>query len=145
MGSVKFLKKQACSPGGSWIQAPLGTKQRGKSRSLGRAPVSHNPGQKAHFPYCCCSVAKSCPILCNPMDYSTPGFPLLHCLLEFAQTHIRWCYLTISSSAALFFFCLQSFPALGSFPGSQLFTSGGQSIAASASVLTVNIQGWFSF
>ena len=34
-----------------------------------------------------CLVAQSCPTLCNPMDYSTPGFPILHYLLEFAQTH----------------------------------------------------------
>ena len=38
----------------------------------------------------CCSVAKSCLTLCNLMDYSTPGFPVLHCLLEFAQTHGHW-------------------------------------------------------
>ena len=36
---------------------------------------------------CCCSVVKSCPTLCDPMDYSTPA---LHCLLEFAQTHVLW-------------------------------------------------------
>ena len=56
-----------------------------------------------------------------------------------------WCYLTISSSVAGFSFCLQSFPASGSFPVSQLFESGGQSIRASASatVLPMNIQGWF--
>ena len=57
----------------------------------------------------------------------------------------EWCYLTISSSVIPFSSCLQSFPASGSFPVSQLFTSGGQSIGASvsASVLPVNIQGWF--
>ena len=55
----------------------------------------------------------------------------------------RWCYLTISSSAVPFSFCLQSLPVSGSFPGSQLFTSDGQSIGASASVLPMNIQGWF--
>ena len=38
----------------------------------------------------CCSVTKSCPALCNPMDCSTPGFPLLHHLSEFAQTHVHW-------------------------------------------------------
>ena len=55
-----------------------------------------------------------------------------------------WCHLTISSSVVSFS-CLQSFPASGSFPMNQLFTSGGQSIgvSASASVLPVNIQGWF--
>ena len=54
-----------------------------------------------------------------------------------------WCYLTISSTAA-YFFCLQSFPVSGSFPTSQLFSSGAQSIgaSASASVLPMNIQGW---
>ena len=54
-----------------------------------------------------------------------------------------WCHLTISSSVVPFFSCLQSFPAAGSFPMSQFFASGGQSIGASALVLPVNIQGWF--
>ena len=40
-------------------------------------------------PYCC-SVSQSCPTLCDPMDYSTPGFPVLHYLQEFAQTHVHW-------------------------------------------------------
>ena len=39
---------------------------------------------------CCCSVAQSCPTPCNPMDCSTPGFPILHHLLELAQTHVHW-------------------------------------------------------
>ena len=39
---------------------------------------------------CCCSVTQSCPTLCDPMDYSTPGFPVLHCLPEFAQIHVHW-------------------------------------------------------
>ena len=58
----------------------------------------------------------------------------------------RWCHRIISSSVAPFFSCPQSFPASGSFPMSQLFTSDGQSIGASAlaSVLPMNIQGWFS-
>ena len=50
---------------------------------------------------------------------------------------------SISSSVTTFSSCLQSFPASGSFPVSQLFTLGGQSIGASASVLPMNIQGWF--
>ena len=55
----------------------------------------------------------------------------------------QWYYLTISSSATLFSFCLQSFPESGSFPMSQFFASGGQSIGATASVLSMNVQGWF--
>ena len=56
-----------------------------------------------------------------------------------------WCHPTIPSSVVPFFSCLQSFPAPGSFPMSQFFTSGGQSIgvSASASVLPMNIQDWF--
>ena len=57
----------------------------------------------------------------------------------------QWCHLTISSSVVPFTSCLQSFPASGSFPRSQFFTSGGQiiGVAASASVLPMNIQDWF--
>ena len=56
----------------------------------------------------------------------------------------QWCHPTISSSAVLFS-CPQSFPASGSFQMSQLLASGGQNIgvSASASVLPMNIQGWF--
>ena len=56
-----------------------------------------------------------------------------------------WCHPTISSSVIPFSSCLQSFPASGSFPMSQFFVSGGQSIGASSSisVLPVNIQDWF--
>ena len=55
----------------------------------------------------------------------------------------QWCHPTISSSVAPFSSCLQFFPASGSFPMSWLFTSSGQSIGASESVLPMNIQGWF--
>ena len=57
----------------------------------------------------------------------------------------RWCLPTISSSVILFSSCVQSFPASESFPMSQLFTLGSQSIGDSASVSTLpmNIQGWF--
>ena len=39
---------------------------------------------------CCCSVAKSCPNLCNPMDYSMPGYPVSHYLWEFPQMYVHW-------------------------------------------------------
>ena len=61
-----------------------------------------------------------------------PGFPVLHCFLEFAQNSYplsQRCYPTISPSVSLFSSCPQSFPVSGSFPMSRLFTSGGQSIA----------------
>ena len=56
-----------------------------------------------------------------------------------------WCHPTISSSVVPFSSCLQSFPASGSFPRSQFFASGGQSIgaSASASLLPMNIQDRF--
>ena len=50
---------------------------------------------------CCCSITKSCPTLCDPMDCGTPGFPVLHYLSEFAQTHIHWVDDAIQSSHPL--------------------------------------------
>ena len=97
---------------------------------------------------CCrCSVAKLCPTLCGPMDCSMRGSLVLHYLPELVQSCplSQWCHLTISSSVTPFSFCLQSFPASGSFPMSRLFTSGSQSTEAwaSASVLPMSIQGDF--
>ena len=91
------------------------------------------------------SVTQSCLTLCDPMVCSTPGFPVHHQLPEPTQTHVQWCYPTISSSVVPCSSCLQSFPASRSFPVSWFFTSGGQSIgvSASASVLPMNIQDWF--
>ena len=85
---------------------------------------------------------------CNPLDCSTPCFLVLHGLPEFAQIQWalnQWCHATISFSVASFSSCPQSFPASGSFPMSQHFASGSQSTgaSASASVLPMNIQGWF--
>ena len=74
-----------------------------------------------------------------PCPSSTPGVHPNPCPLS------RWCHPTISSSVIPFFSHLQSFPASGSFPTSQLFASGGRSIGASgsASILPMNIQDWF--
>ena len=98
---------------------------------------------------CFCLVAKSCPTVCDHMDCSTPGFPVLHYLPESAQIQVHWVndaiQPSISSSDALFSSCPQSFPALRSFPISRLSVLGGQSTgaSASASVLPKDIQGWF--
>ena len=68
------------------------------------------------------SVAQSCPTLCDPMDCSTPGFPVLHQLPELAQTYVHCVSDAIQPSHPLSFSsCLQSFPAAGSFPMSQFF------------------------
>ena len=78
------------------------------------------------FLICCCSVTQSCPTLCI-----TPGFPVLHYLPEFAQTHVHWVDDAIQPSHPLFP-PLSSYPqcsqASGSFPVSWFFASGGQSI-----------------
>ena len=85
---------------------------------------------------------------CNSMKCSMPDFPVLDYLPEFAQTRVRWVNDAIQpsqSSIVPFSSCLQSFPASGSFPMCWPFASGGQSneASASASVLEMNIQGWF--
>ena len=92
-------------------------------------------------------VAQLCLTLCDPVDCSTPGLPVHHQLLEFTQTHVHWVSDAIQPSHPVVpFSCPQSFAASGSFPVSQFFTSGGQSIEVSASTLVfpVNIQKWFS-
>ena len=83
----------------------------------------------------------------DPTDCSTLGFPVLHYLPEFAQTHVHWVSDACQPSHPLL---PSSPPALSlsqheSFPMSQLFASGSQSIgtSASASDLPVNIQCWF--
>ena len=86
----------------------------------------------------------------QPMNCSTPGLPVHHQLLEFIQIHVHWvgdAHPTISSSVIPFSYRLQSFPASGSFPNSQFFASGDQSIGISASalVLPMNIQDWFAW
>ena len=92
------------------------------------------------------SVTQSCPTL-QPQELQhtrppgpspTPGVYPNSCPLN------HWCHPTISSSVIPFSSCPQSFPAWGSFPMSQLFTSGGQSIGVSdsTSVLPMNIQDW---
>ena len=99
----------------------------------------------SHFPVQFSSLTQSCPTLCDPMDCSTPGLPVLHYLPKPAQTHVHSVYDVIQPSHSLppssFTFSLSV--ASVSFPVSQLLTSGGQSIGASASVLLVHIQGWF--
>ena len=67
----------------------------------------------------------------DPMDCSTPGLPVHHQILVMGTNSCPfswWCHPTISSSVVPFSSHLQSFPASGSFPMSQLFASGGQSM-----------------
>ena len=47
-------------------------------------------GDNINLPCCCCSVAKLCPALCDPVDCSTPDLPVPHCVPEFAQVHVHW-------------------------------------------------------
>ena len=90
------------------------------------------------FPFS--SVAQSCLTLCYPMDCGTPGFPVHHQLPELTQTHVHQISDTIQPSHHL-----QTFPASGSFPVSQFFPSGSQSIGVSASALVLpkNIRDYF--
>ena len=92
---------------------------------------------------CCCSVAWLCPTLCDPRSaahQTSLSFMITWSLLKLvsiesvmSSNHLVLCPLLL----------LPSIPASGSFPVSQLFTPCGQSIGASASVLLINIQGWF--
>ena len=131
-----------CSP--SWTLFPPHTIPLG--RPSAPAPSIQYRGIKSENLISCsyCSVTQSCPTLCEcssqvPFPSSTPRACSNSCPLSW------WCHPTISSSVVSFSSCLQSSPASGSFHMSRFFTSGGQSIgaSASASVLPVNIQDWF--
>ena len=63
------------------------------SRVISSVGVSGTAGWEKgneECPWGCCSVTKSCPTLCDPMNCSMPGFPVLHHFPEFAQTHVHW-------------------------------------------------------
>ena len=86
-------------------------------------------------------------LLCDPMDCSTPGFPISPTPRACSNSYSlsQWYHPTISCSVVPFSSCLQSSPASGPSLISQLFVSGGKNIGAStwASVLPMNIQDWF--
>ena len=92
------------------------------------------------------SVTQLCPPLRpHGLQHTRPPFPSpTPGLYSNSSPLSQWCHPTISSSVVPFSSCLQSFPASGSFPISQFFASGGQSIGlwASTSVLPMNTQDW---
>ena len=93
------------------------------------------------------SVTQLCLTLGDPMDCSTPGFPIHHQLPELAQTHVHWVGDAIQPSHPVIPFSssLQSFSVSESFPMSCFSPLGHQNIevSASASLLPINIQDWF--
>ena len=96
-------------------------------------------------PFICSSVAQTCPILWDPMDYSMPGFPFLHYLPEFAQTHVRWVGDAIQLSHPLSTpspFALNLSQHQGLF---QWVNSSHQvaKVLELQSVLPMNVQSWF--
>ena len=90
------------------------------------------------------SAAQSCPTLCNPMNRRPPCPSPAPGVYSNSCPSSRWCHPATSSSVVPFSSYPQSLPASGSFPMSQLFAWGGQSIGVSAlaSVLPMNTQDW---
>ena len=126
--------------------------------ALVRGPRSHMPhnvaknkNKPAPTLSCACSLQFSRSVIFNSLQSCVlqharipcPSSTLGACSNSYPSS--RWCHLTISASVIPFSSHLQYCPASGSFPVSQVFTSGGQSIgaSASASVLPMNIQEWF--
>ena len=95
------------------------------------------------------SERESCSVMCDSLRSHGMQHARLPCSSPSPRVYSNscplswWCHPTISSSVVPFSYRPQSFPASGSFPMSQFFASGGQSIGASASVLPMNIQDWF--
>ena len=130
MGDVSFCSGRSspiagipCGP--SWSSLAVCPLQRGRC-PLGRAPavtlVSSpllRPSAVVCFTLHCCSVAKSCPTLCNPMGCSTPGLPVPHHLQEFAQVHVYCISDAIQPSHPL----MPSSPLPSIFPSIRDFSS----------------------
>ena len=97
----------------------------------------------------CCLVTKSCLTLCDPMDFSMPGLPIPHYLMEFAQVQVYWIgnviqpFHPLLSSSPSAFSLSQHQGFVFFFPVRLLFILGAQSIGASAPILPMNIQSWF--
>ena len=110
------------------------------------------PGRETKIPKCTVAQFSSAQLLSRVQLLVTPWTTARQASLSITNSQVypnphpwsRFCHPTISSSVVPFSSCPQSFPESGSFPMSQLFKSGGQSIgvSASASVLPVNIQDW---
>ena len=122
------------------VSPPIFISHFSPSSLLGRAILKDSSVQFSHSVVSNSLQADELQCARPPCPSPTPGVYPNPCPLSW------WCYPTISSSIVLFS-CPQSFPASGPFPMSWLFTSGGQNIglSASASVLPMNIQGWFPF
>ena len=116
---------------------------------LSRWVITFLPRSKCLLICCCCSVTQLCPTICDSMDCSTPCCPVLHHLLEPAQTHVHWVCNAIQPSHPL---SSPSPPAfnLSQHQGLFQWVSCSHQVAkywasASASVLPMNIQDWFHF
>ena len=119
------------------MASPVGWKSEFQSQAGSQAACRNMARGDGYWPYW--NKLTPCSAACQTFLSSS----IFQSLLKFMS--IESVILSISSFAAPFSFCLQSFPAPGSFPVSQLFASGGQSIraSASASVLPMNIRCWF--
>ena len=92
----------------------------------------------------CCSVAQSCPTLCNPMNFSKPASSVFYYIPGYAQTHVHWVgdAIQLSHSLPLPSLAVNLSQHQGVFQWVN-FPSGRQSIVVSVLVLPVNIQCWF--
>ena len=94
-----------------------------------------------YFFICCCSVTKSCPTLCDPMDSSMPGFPVLHYLLEFIQTHVHW----LAMLSNYFTLCCSLILLPSILCSNQSFFQWVSSLHQVAKVLELQLQHFFIY
>ena len=100
--------------------------------------------------FCCCSVTLLCLTLCDPRDCSMPGFPVLHHLLELAQTHVHWVGI-ISNHLIIYCVYCPLFLLPSIYPSIRVFSNKLAVLIkwpaywsfSLSNVLPMNIQGWF--
>ena len=112
-GSISW--KEGCVP-----STRLWLRTSNKSALIFAQEIFYKVSQGVEFcSFCCCSVTKSCPTLCEPMNCSTPDFPVLHYPLKFAQVHVHWVSDTIQPSHPL----LPPSPLPSIFPSMRVFSN----------------------
>ena len=121
---------------------PIGKSCDSKGKQ-GKTLIPPHPPNQGKSCCCCCSVAESWQPLSDSLQPHGLQHARLPCPSPSPRVHSNPCLLSCWWHPAIPFSCLQSFPASWSFVTGQPFTSGGQSIRASALVLPMNIQGWF--
>ena len=155
--TIPLLCLEPASWGLNWAPSPQSSRPQASFSLCPLAPwhvrcwrqqTCHTGQMLSHKGCCCYSVTKSHMTLCNPMGCSTPGFPVLHYLPEFVQTHVHWVslpsnHLNLCGPPSPFALNLSQLQGLFQWVGSSYQVAKVLELQLQYSILPMNIQDWF--